>query len=91
MVLDFDRFIRNICKRTEFVKNLLKATCLTLRRLFRGRLLIGRIHCMCVSMVYWSYIHSVARDAFVRWKNRMLIVWIGTRFCMGMTNKNKYQ
>ena len=41
MVLDFDRFVYNICKQAEFVKNLLKATCLTLRRLFRGRLLTG--------------------------------------------------
>jgi hypothetical protein len=70
VVLDFDRFVRNIRKRAEFVKNLLKATCLTLRRLFRGRLLIGRIHCMCL----WWCIQSVARVAFVRWKNRILIV-----------------
>jgi hypothetical protein len=60
MVFDFDRFVRNICKRAEFVKNLLKATCLTLRRLFRGGLLTGRIHYMCMSMIM-----RVARDAFV--------------------------
>jgi hypothetical protein len=46
MVLDFDRFVLNICKGAEFVKNLLKATCLMLRRLFQGRLLARRIHCM---------------------------------------------
>jgi hypothetical protein len=54
MVFDFDRFVRNICKRAEFVKNLLKATCLTLRRLFRGGLLTGRIHCMCTKVAVKS-------------------------------------
>jgi hypothetical protein len=56
IVLDFDRFIYNIYKQAEFVKNLLKATCLVLRKLFRGRLLIGRIH----------YMRLWERDAFVR-------------------------
>jgi hypothetical protein len=61
MVFDFDWFIRNIYKRAEFVKNLLEAMCLTLRRLFWGGLLTGRIHYMCMSMI----MRSVARDAFV--------------------------
>jgi hypothetical protein len=48
-VLDFDWFVRSIRKWAEFVKNLLGATFLALRRFFRGRLLTGRIHCMrCV-------------------------------------------
>jgi hypothetical protein len=50
-VLDFDWFVYNICKWAEFVKNLLKAICLTLYKLFWGRLLTGRIHYMRVSIV----------------------------------------
>jgi hypothetical protein len=71
-VLDFDRFVYNIRKWAEFVKNLLKAMCLILHRLFRGRLLTGRIHYMRVSMVIVKTQCSARRVC--RCKNRMLIV-----------------